>query len=105
MGQTLAHIPLLLTASNSLALFKTPVSRGGFSTDSASPSRANRRSLQPNNPPPAPGPLTETLPDAEGALLLGFALLALPSVIYSVMQMGSLISGGVLENAIRAFAP
>ena len=93
-----------MTASNTLALFKTPVARGGFTPDYAFPPRADHRSRPSTNPQPtAPAALTQVLPDTERTLLLGFALLTLPSVIYSVLQMSSLLSGGVLENAIRAF--
>ena len=95
-----------MTASNTLALFKAPVARGGNTPDSALPPRADHRSRpSTNNPRPTatPAPLTQVLPDTERTLLLGFALVALPSVVYSVLQMSTLLSGGVLENAIRAF--
>ena len=90
-----------MTASQSLALFKTPVAQGDYSTDSAFPSRVNPRPRNSRNPQPSP--LTQALPDAQNALFLGFIALIVPSVVYSVLQMSSLISGGVLENAIRAF--
>ncbi len=90
-----------MTAPQSLALFKTSVAQGGFSNDSAFPSRADHRPHHPFTPQPSP--LAQVLPNAEGALLLGFVALVLPSVVYSVLQMSSLLHGGVLENAIRAF--
>lgn len=38
-------------------------------------------------------------------ILLGLAALLLPTVAYSFAQMWSLVSGGALEHAVRAFFP
>ncbi len=40
-----------------------------------------------------------------GRFLLGLLLLTIPAVIYSLAQMGSLVSGGSLDHAVRALMP
>ncbi len=94
-----------MTASNSLTLFRSPVVRDRFSSDSAFPAPSHRRPIRPTSAPqPSPSPLTRTLPNTEGALMLGLAVLALPTVAYSLLQLSSLLSNGLLTRAIQAFA-
>ena len=40
-----------------------------------------------------------------GRFLLGLLLLTIPAIIYSLAQMGSLVSGGSLDHAVRALMP
>ena len=42
---------------------------------------------------------------ASDGILIGLAALMLPTVVYSLWQASSLVSGGSLEHAIRAFLP
>ncbi len=42
---------------------------------------------------------------ASGGILLGLAALTLPVVVYSFTQLWSLLAGGSLQHAIRAFLP
>ena len=88
-----------MTASNTLAFFKTPMARDGFSSDSASTNRSNRRHPQPLSP----AALTKPLANPEGAVMLGLAALAVPAVVYSLLQLTHLVSGNLLTQAIQAF--
>ena len=59
-------------------------------------------SLQPGTPLP----LHKSLGDgASSSLSLGLLAVTLPSVGYSLVQLSHLLSGGNLEQAIRAFVP
>ncbi len=42
---------------------------------------------------------------ASDGILLGLAALTLPAVVYSFAQLWSLLGGGSLQHAIRAFLP
>ena len=99
----LIHPIATMTASNTLAFFKTPMARDGFSSDSAFNSRTNRRHPQPVPPQLSPASLTATLPNPEGAVMLGLAVAAVPAVVYSLLQLAHLMSGNLLTQAIQAF--
>ena len=92
-----------MTAFNTLAFLKTPMARDGFSSDSAFSNRSNRRTPKPAAPQLSPAALTETLPNPEGAVMLGLAVLAVPAVIYSLLELTHLVSGNLLTQAIQAF--
>ncbi len=42
---------------------------------------------------------------ASDGILIGLAALTLPAVVYSFVQLWSLLAGGSLQHAIRAFLP
>ncbi len=42
---------------------------------------------------------------ASDGILIGLAALTLPAVVYSFTQLWSLLAGGSLQHAIRAFLP
>ncbi len=42
---------------------------------------------------------------ASDGILIGLAALTLPAVVYSFTQLWSLMAGGSLQHAIRAFLP
>ena len=92
-----------MTASNTLALFKTPIARDGFSSDSASTNRPNRPAPQPASPQATPDALTKTLPNLDSGVMLGLACLAVPTVVYSLVQLSQLMTGNLLARAIQAF--
>ena len=64
-------------------------------------------STTPFTRPRFPRLLAGVLPEesVSDGILLGLAALLLPTVAYSFAQMWSLISGGSLEHAVRAFFP
>ena len=99
----LIHPIATMTASNTLAFLKTPMARDGFSSDSAFSNRSNRRHPQPAPSSRTPSALTATLPNPEGAVMLGLAALAVPTAIYSLLQLSHLMSGDLLTRAIEAF--
>ena len=97
------HPIVTMTASNTLAFLKTPMARDGFSSDSAFPTRTNRRTPHSASPQHSPASLTATLSNPEGAVLLGLAVAAVPAVVYSLLQLAHLMSGNLLTQAIQAF--
>ena len=92
-----------MTASNTLAFFKTPMARDGFSSDSTFTNRPGNRHPQPASPQLSPAALTKPLANPEGAVLLGLAAFAVPAVVYSLLQLTHLVSGNLLTQAIQAF--
>ncbi len=56
---------------------------------------------------PQPGIYTPAHLDehASSWILLGFAALTFPTVVYSLTQMLNFVSAGSLEHAVRAFLP
>ena len=65
---------------------------------------------RPGTPAPRPArasaqALTLSHPHADGQILFGLGVLIIPAIAYSMMQMWSLVSGGSLDHAIRAFLP
>ena len=56
--------------------------------------------------PGTPLPLHRSLEDGiSSSLSLGLFAVTLPSVGYSLVQLSHLLSGGNLEQAVRAFVP
>ena len=84
----------------------------------ASPSRVNTNTIYRDTPLAVQAGATPARPlrsslyalvqqdeHASNGILIGLAALTLPTVIYSFTQLWSLMAGGSLQQAIRAFLP